>query len=63
MYNKGGRGILSVNVSKGARGIIFVSVLYSKGGRGILSVTVQQGGERDSLCKCTARVGEGISLL
>ncbi len=37
--------------------------MYSKGGRGILSVIVQQGWERDSLCKCTARVGEGFSLV
>ncbi len=36
--------------------------MYIKGGRGILSVSVQQGWERASLCKCTARVGDGFSL-
>jgi hypothetical protein len=36
--------------------------MYSKGGRGIISVSAQQGWERDSLCMCTARVGEGFSL-
>jgi hypothetical protein len=36
--------------------------VYSKDGKGILSVSVQQGWERDSLSKCTARMGKGFSL-
>ncbi len=32
-------------------------------GRGVMFVLfAQQGLERDSLCQCTARVGEGLSL-
>ncbi len=36
--------------------------MCSKGGSGILSLSLQQGWERDSLCECISRVGEGFSL-
>jgi hypothetical protein len=49
MYSKGGKRILARSI-------------YNKGGIGILSVSVQQGWERDYLCQCTTRLGEGLSL-